>query len=97
MEWLDKYIVREKGIAWRTLGTQAVVINPRDNMLYPLNEVGTRLWELANGRQTLKEIIEVLFDEFEVEHKVLENDIHEFVDQMAEKQLIKTSPDEMHE
>lgn len=91
MEWADRYIVREEGLAWRVLGDQAVVINPRDNMLYPLNTVGTRLWELADGSRTLAEITAMLFDEFEVERQVLETDIQELVSQMVGKLLIRVS------
>ncbi len=91
MEWADKFIVREEGLAWRVLEGLAIVINPRDNMLYPLNAVGSRLWELADGSQTLGEITAALLDEFEVERQVLETDLQEFAGQMAEKRLIKVS------
>jgi hypothetical protein len=91
MEWDNSYIVREPGIAWRILGDQAVLISPRDNMLYPLNTVGTRFWELADGSRTLQEAVTLLFEEFEVELQVLEADLREFVGHMQEKGLIRIS------
>ncbi len=88
MRWSDSYILREERLAWRIIGDQAVVINPRDNMLYPMNPVAARFWELADGSRSLSGIVAILFDEFEVERQVLEHDVQEFAAQLAEKGLI---------
>ncbi len=75
--------------AWRTLEGRAVVLSGHDGMLRMLEEVGTRLWELLDGDRTVKEILGILLDEYDVEAEVLEKDVLEFLSDLKAKGMLK--------
>jgi len=57
-----------------------VLIEPRT--LHRLNEVGTRVWELCDGRDVAS-IVDAIVEEFEVEREVASNDVCEFLTQLS--------------
>jgi hypothetical protein len=64
--------------ASRVIGERAVVVVIDDRKLHTLNAVGTRVWELADGR-SLGAIADALCDEFEVERDIALADVRRFV------------------
>ena len=82
---------RRPEIPWRVIEEEAVVVNPRTGLVYPLNPVGTRCWELADGSRTLSDIVEVICEEFEAPRESIERDVEAFILGMQEKQLIEVT------
>ncbi|MFW5920806.1 MAG: PqqD family protein [Polyangiales bacterium] len=68
--------------ASRVVEGQAVVIVIDRQKLHTLNEVGTTIWELADGR-TLGEIADGIVEEFEVDRDTALADARKFVEQLA--------------
>lgn len=85
----DDRLAKADDSAWRTLEGRAVVLSGHDGMLRMLEEVGTRLWELLDGNRTVKEIIGILLEEYDVEAEVLEKDVLEFFSELKAKGMIK--------
>jgi hypothetical protein len=54
------------GTASRVFGDEGVVITPAENMVRMLDEVGSRIWELADGTRTVDQIAAALTDEYDV-------------------------------
>ena len=77
--------------ASRTIDEQAIVVRINDYMIHTLNLVGTRVWELADGRRTVAQIAALLRDEFdEVPNgQTLERDALTFVETMVSKGLLE--------
>ena len=67
--------------ACRVIDGKAVVITIDQNQLHVLNSVGTRVWELADGR-SLGQIVAGIVDEFEVEPGQARLDVRSFVEQL---------------
>ena len=67
--------------AARVVEGRALVIVIDDRKLHALNGVGTRVWELADGR-TLGEIADALVAEFEVTRDVALADARQFVSEL---------------
>ncbi|MBN1426123.1 PqqD family protein [Candidatus Fermentibacteria bacterium] len=84
---LDKVVARNKDVAWRVIDGEAILISAEDSMLHSLDEVGTRIWELADGATTVRSIIESICGEFEVEDTQAENDVLEFVTNLSSDKL----------
>jgi hypothetical protein len=55
-----------------------------------LNEVGARVWELAEGR-TIDDIAAVLASELEQPRAVIERDVHAFVATLARDAMLRVS------
>lgn len=67
--------------ACRVIDGKAVVITIDQNELHVLNSVGTRVWELADGRP-LDAIVEQIVREFEVEPARAAEDVRAFAEQL---------------
>jgi hypothetical protein len=67
--------------ASRVIDGKAIVITIDRNQLHVLNDVGTRVWQLADGR-SLTEIVDAIVSEFEVERERATADVHRFVEQL---------------
>ncbi|OQA45906.1 MAG: Coenzyme PQQ synthesis protein D [Chloroflexi bacterium ADurb.Bin325] len=74
--------------AARVFSGEAVVISPAENMVRMFNPVGSRIWELADGRRTVEEIARRLTEEYAVELAVARAEVKEFVDALAAKDLL---------
>lgn len=87
MDLLDKKISRNEAIAWRTIEGEALLVSSKDGLLYPLNHAGTRVWELADGQKTCRDIIAIIDEEFETDTKDLREDIFGFIEDLIKKEL----------
>jgi hypothetical protein len=86
---LDKYVVKNnEKIAYRIIDGEAVVVNLKDSTFHTLNPVATFMWEQADGRVKVKQIIEKICEEFEVDWDTAERDCQEFLGELASKALV---------
>ena len=84
---LDKVATRNKDVAWRVIDGEAILISAEDSMLHSLDEVGTRIWELSDGTNTIRAIVGSICEEFEVEEPQAQNDVVEFVTNLSSDKL----------
>ncbi|MFQ6132187.1 MAG: PqqD family protein [Armatimonadota bacterium] len=75
--------------ASRVIDGEATLVLPRENTVHILNPVGTRIWELADGRRTLADIADSLCEEFEVDRRQAEEDLQAFVQELAGKGMLE--------
>ena len=68
-------------IASRVIEGRAVVIVLDEQRLHTLNEVGTRVWELADGR-SIASIVSEIVEDFDVDHDTALADTRQFVDEL---------------
>ena len=87
MKWAEAFPVR-KSVPWRTLDTETLVVDVKGGLLYPLNTVGTRIWELCDGARSVEEIVATLAVEFEAPEATIRADAIEFVERLAGAKLV---------
>lgn len=80
-------------IAARVIDGKAVVIVLDAHRLHTLNEVGTRVWELADGR-SLASIADALAADFEVDRETALADATRFVAELQALGAIDLEPPE---
>jgi hypothetical protein len=68
--------------ACRIIDGKAVVITIDENQVHVLNAVGTRVWQLADGR-SLDAIIDQVVAEFEVERERAARDVCRFAAELV--------------
>jgi GeoRSP system PqqD family protein len=88
MNWIESIPVQSTDTAWRVVDGECIIITPPKSRATVLNTVGSRIWELCDGKNSTGEIVEKLLDEYNVERDVLVQDVKEFLDTMAQKELI---------
>jgi len=65
-----------------------VILTPEDGMLHNLNPVATRIFELANGKRTVKDIIKRVLEEFQADEKAVTRDVPDFIDDLLHKKML---------
>ncbi len=88
---LDSRVCLRKEVAWRMIEGEAVIVTPADSMMHSLNEVGTRIWQLLDGKRTIRDVATTLAAEFEVDGTRVESDTLWFVECLAKKGLVETA------
>jgi hypothetical protein len=86
------YIARSPDIAARLLDDEMIVMSTRDSTLFTLNPVGTAIWQAADGRTPLSEIVEgSVCAAFEVEAGIAYQDAQGFVEELAKHGILLVS------
>lgn len=78
---------RAQNVAWRVIDGTAVLVVPGSPTILTLNEVGTKVWELADGRPE-SEIVAAIVNEFEVTRSQAEQDVERFMTEMQAKGVL---------
>jgi hypothetical protein len=84
---------RRPEIAWRVIDGEAIVVNPRSGLVYPLNPVATRCWELADGQRGLEDIVRAICEEFDALPVDARRDVESFFRELEEKALLVPHPE----
>lgn len=74
--------------AWRIIEGEAVILSMETKVLRGLNPVGSRVWELIDGRRSVEEIIGVIVKEFDVSPEAAAQDVRGFVGELLERGLV---------
>jgi hypothetical protein len=86
--WLDTQPTKHPRTASRLVDGEAVVVLPEENVVKVLNVVGSRIWDLADGTRTVREIAQTIHQEFDVDLAQAEQDVIEFVAAMVQDELL---------
>jgi hypothetical protein len=87
MDWADA-VPRRRPVPWRTLDTEALVVDVKGGLLYPLNSVGARIWDLCDGARSVDEIVGILAAEFEAPEPTIRADAVDFIERLADAKLV---------
>jgi len=86
------YITRSNQIAARELAGEMMIMSVRYSTLFSLNDVGTVIWQAADGQTPLEEIVaQKVCAEFEVEPAKALRDAESFVRQLAAHGIMQVS------
>jgi hypothetical protein len=83
------YLAHSKEIAARVLEGEMVIMSARDSTLFSLNELGTIIWQAADGATSLEEIVaQKVCPEYNVEPGQALEDAEAFVRELAEHGIL---------
>ena len=88
MNWLDARPDKHPRTASRLVDGEAVIILPEEGVVRMLNQVGSRIWDLADGTRPVRDIAETIYGEFDVEREQARKEVVEFVQEMVEGELL---------
>jgi hypothetical protein len=88
----ETYIARSSAIAARMLAGEMMVMNSVNSMFFTLNEVATVIWQAADGRTPLREIVEQrVCPEFDITPDQAQKDAAEFVADLSQHGILLVS------
>jgi len=82
----DRYIQKSDKCVYREIDGETAIMT-EDETLHLLNKVGTRIWELSDGTNTVSNITTKICEEFDVEEEIASRDTLDFIDQLIKKSL----------
>jgi Coenzyme PQQ synthesis protein D (PqqD) len=78
------YVARSKSVAARMLGGQMMIMSAKDSTLFDLNDTASAIWQAADGKTPLQEIVErEVCANFQVSPEDAMEDAKAFVDELA--------------
>lgn len=80
---------RRDDVLAQTAGDTVILLTPDTGEYYTLNEVGGRIWELADGTRSVSEIARVLAEEYEAPVEEIRADALEMLDELAAETFIR--------
>jgi len=70
---------------------ETILLDSNTNEYFSINEIGTFIWETLEEKKDLKSVKEEIISNYEVDEKQVENDILNFIQEVANKGLITIS------
>jgi coenzyme PQQ synthesis protein D (PqqD) len=88
----ETYIARSSAIAARLLAGEMMVMNSADSTFFTLNEVATAIWQAADGRTPLREIVrEQVCEQFDIDPEQAQADAEQFVSDLSKHGILLVS------
>jgi hypothetical protein len=88
----ETYIARSSTIAARMLAGEMMVMNSADSTFFTLNPVATAIWQAADGRTPLREIVrEQVCEQFDIEPEQAQADAEQFVADLSNHGILLVS------
>jgi len=80
----------------RCIAGETIVVPIRNNVgdldaIYTLNEVGSTIWQLIDGENTLTQIVQAICREYDVTQKKAEQDTLALLDDLSRAGLVRCS------
>lgn len=85
---MDRYLRKSSRTASRIIDGEAVVVIPEEGRVNVFNPVGSRVWELLDGKSGLKDIAAIISGEFEVTYESAYQDVQEFMEDLSKKGML---------
>jgi len=83
---------RNSSILWRELDGEAVLLSPAAGSSYNLNQVGTLIWKLLDGKHCVKDLAEAICQEYEVEFEQALQDVENLLVELRNNNLLNELP-----
>jgi hypothetical protein len=81
-----------RDLRFRRIDDEAVVVRQSAGEVLVMNETAARLLELADGRTSVADWVEVLAGEYDVDREALERDVLAFADELAGEGMLELVP-----
>jgi len=94
----EKYISRSSAVAARELAGEMIIMSAADSTLFSLNETASMIWQAADGKTPLSEIVSLrICPEFEVSPEQAYRDAVDLVEDLARHGILVVSDQPVRE
>lgn len=85
----DKKPKRAAGIASRRIGEETVLVSPKTGKVFVLNETGSLIWEMCDGKRSVDELAAYLAADFGILPEQAGADVLELIQELAKRELVE--------
>lgn len=75
-------------VASRVVDEQAVIVLSDAGEVTVLNEVGTRVWDLVDGKRTVGQIVDLIAEEYAIDPAKARRDVEGFLEQLVQANAV---------
>ncbi len=87
---MDNPLYRQnKAVIFRQEQDEALLFNPDNADIVVINSTGCFIWNLCNGKNRKKDIVNSLVEEFDVSPSKAEEDLLKFLAELENKKLVE--------
>jgi methyltransferase-like protein len=91
---LNSVVSQSSSIVTRKTGKEYVLVPIANNIadmnsVYTLNETGAFIWEQIDGKKSVKDLIDALIAEYEIDKETATRDIFSFIEDLNKYLIIK--------
>ena len=79
---------RHDGVLRQEVSGSVILFHMDNGRYYALNEVGSRAWELCDGRRTFSDIVGVIAGEYEAPEATIQADVAMLFSELSHEQLL---------
>jgi len=84
-------IKRSNDILLQDIQDEIIILNMNNENYMGLDKVGARFWNILLNTSSVKHAYDQILDEFDVEPKILEKDLNNYISELVENDLISIS------
>jgi hypothetical protein len=85
---LDSRIRINDDVLWQELQGEAVLLNLKTGVYFGLNPIGSRIWALLADHGVIRDVIDAIVGEYDVEAPVCADDVIALVADMQKHALV---------
>lgn len=90
---LKSILSHSSSVVTRKSGNEYILVPVTDNIadmdsVYTLNETGAFIWEQIDGKRTVKEIIDLVIQEYEIDRDSASKDVFDLIGHMQKFLII---------
>ena len=88
----ETYVIRSTSVAAREMAGEMMIMSATDSTLFSLNETATLIWNAADGKTSLSDIVRnTICEEFDVEPDAAYRDAEALVTNLASLGILQLS------
>ena len=72
----------------REVDGEAVLLDLKTGIYYSLNEVGSEVWKLIDGKRSVREVAQWVVENYEIDRLTAEKDVKELLEDLLKEKLI---------
>jgi len=91
---LGSIVVASRDQVSTALADEAVILGMKDGVYYGLDPVGARIWQLVEQPITLRDVVDVLVREYDVDRERCAVDVLAFARDLANRGLLELQDDQ---
>jgi hypothetical protein len=86
---LESVVVQITELVVAELDGETVMMSVENGKYYGLDEIGSYIWPLIKEPRSVKDVCELLLEEFDVDRQQCERDVLAFFNHLAEEKVIR--------
>jgi hypothetical protein len=86
---LDSVVTPAPGLVAGDMHEEKAMLNIEKGKYYALDTVASRIWSLMETPRTVRELVRVLLEEYDIEEKKCQRDVITFLSKLHEAGLVK--------